>query len=438
MDSNKRLISLDIFRGLTIAGMILVNNPGSWSNVYAPFLHADWDGCTPTDLVFPFFLFIVGVAIPLALGARKARGDEQGAIIRKILIRVALIFGLGLFLAAFPNFGTAEESPYRPIHYSLLALFMVAVFIRELFNQKHNRDTDSGQRWHKIMGYLTLASLAGMIVIGILAYDFSHLRIPGVLQRIALVYGICALLFLRTSWRTQVYIGVGLLTFYWLLMTLVPVPGYGPPNLEPEHNLGAWFDRIILGTDHLWSQSKVWDPEGFLSTLPAIVTGIIGMLTGLWIKSDHNNYKKLTGILGIGAILIAAGLFWDLFFPINKKLWTSSYVLYAGGIALLCLGVIYWLVDVLDYKRWTKPFVVYGMNALFVYIMSGIIAKLSFFYKVSNINGESVTLKTWIYDTFYLSWLSDFNASLAYGLSNVLLLWFIAWILYKNRVFIKV
>ncbi len=438
MDANKRLISLDIFRGLTIAGMILVNNPGSWSHVYPPFLHADWHGCTPTDLVFPFFLFIVGVAIPLALGKRKERGDDFSQIIRKILVRVALIFGIGLFLAAFPYFGTEEGSPYRPIHYTLLSIVMIAVFVREVFNQKHNRDTATGKRWRKTMGYIVLACIAGMVVSGFLAYDFSQLRIPGVLQRIALVYGICALLFLRAGWRTQAYVGVGLLLFYWILMTLVPVPGYGPANLEPEHNLGAWFDRMILGTDHLWSQSKTWDPEGFLSTLPAVVTGIIGMLTGLWLKSENGHYKKLTGLLGIGAILIFIGLFWDLFFPINKKLWTSSYVLYTGGIALLCLGVIYWLVDVLAYKRWSKPFVIYGMNALFVYIMSGIIAKLGYFFQVTRPNGDTVALKTWIYDLFFLSWLSDLNASLAFGLANVLLLWAIAWILYKKQIFIKV
>ncbi len=438
MDPNKRLISLDVFRGLTIAGMILVNNPGSWSHVYSPLLHADWHGCTPTDLVFPFFLFIVGVAIPLALGKRLERGDDLSKIVQKILLRVVLIFGIGLFLSAFPYFGTEATSPYRPIHYTLLTTLLIALFTREIFNQKHNRDTAHGTRWRKIMGYLALICIAGMIIIGYLAYDFSHLRIPGVLQRIALVYGVCALLFLKSSWRMLLYIGATLLFVYWILMALIPVPGYGPANLEPEHNIGAWFDRLVLGTNHLWSQSKVWDPEGFLSTLPAIVTGIIGVLTGLWIKSEQGNYKKLTGILGIGALLVFLGLFWDLFFPINKKIWTSSYVLYTGGIALLCLGVIYWLVDVLEYKRWSKPFVIYGMNALFVFIMSGLIAKLSYFFQVAGPDGSSVALKTYLYDLLFLSWLSDLNASLAYGIVNVLLLWGIAWVLYQKRIFINV
>ncbi|MEL6864741.1 MAG: DUF5009 domain-containing protein, partial [Bacteroidota bacterium] len=260
MDSSKRLLSLDIFRGMTIAFMILVNNPGDWSNVYSPLLHADWHGCTPTDLVFPFFLFIVGVSISLALGKRKQRGDAKGAIIQKILRRTLIIFGIGLFLNAFPFF------------------------------------------------------------------EMGSLRIPGVLQRIALVYGACALIFLYTDWKQQVQLGFGLLILYWGMMTLLPVPGIGPANLEPETNLGAWLDNLIM-PGHLWSQSKVWDPEGLLSTLPAISSGLAGVLTGTWLKSKRTHNSKLVGLFGIGALLIFAGLTWDLAFPINKKIWTSSYVL---------------------------------------------------------------------------------------------------------------
>ncbi|MEM9887258.1 MAG: heparan-alpha-glucosaminide N-acetyltransferase domain-containing protein [Bacteroidota bacterium] len=369
---NKRLLSLDVFRGATIAGMILVNNPGDWGNVYAPLLHADWHGCTPTDLVFPFFLFIVGVSIALALSKRKERGDNQAAIIKKILWRTLLIFAIGLFLNGFPFF------------------------------------------------------------------NFSSIRIPGVLQRIALVYGISAFLFLKMDWKQLAGTGIGLLLFYWGLMTLLPTPDGHPPNLNPETNLGAWLDRTLLG-GHLWSQSKVWDPEGLLSTLPAIVTSISGILTGLWLKSKTAVYQKLVGLFGFGVISVLLGLIWDLAFPINKQLWTSSYVLYTSGIALFGLALIYWLVDVLNHQKWTKPFVIYGTNALFVFVLSGLIAKSLYYIKVKGTSGDTISLKTWIYEGFFTPLFSNpMNASLAFALANVLLLLGLSWILYWNRIFIKV
>lgn len=372
MDTSKRLLALDVFRGITIAGMIMVNNPGDWTTTYAPLLHADWHGCTPTDWVFPFFLFIVGVAIPLALGRRKAEGADQKALITKIIKRTLAIFGIGLALHLIPKF------------------------------------------------------------------DFAHLRIPGVLQRIALVYGACAIIFLKTNWRTQLYIGIGLLIGYWMLMTLVPVPGGIAPNLEAETNLGAWLDRLIFTSDHLWSQAKTWDPEGLLSTLPAIVTGIIGMLTGQWLKTQRNDYEKLTGIFAVGVILLSLGLIWNTVFPINKKIWTSSYVLYVGGAALLFLGVVYWVVDVLQYRRWIKPFVVYGTNALIAYVFAGLIAKLMFGISWPGPNDTVITLKDVIYQAAYQPFLSPMNASLAWALTNVLVVLGLVWILYRKNIFIRV
>lgn len=368
----QRLLSLDVFRGATIAAMILVNNPGDWGNVYAPLLHADWHGYTPTDFIFPFFIFIVGVSIALALSKRKERGDDQGAIVKKILWRTLLIFLIGLALNGFPY------------------------------------------------------------------YDFSTIRIPGVLQRIALVYGISALLFLKTSWRTLAFLGVGFLLLYWGLMTLVPTPDGYPPNLDPETNLGAWLDRTLL-SGHLWSQSKVWDPEGLLSTLPAISTGISGILTGVWLRQKIEVHQKLVGIFAFGVILVTIGLIWDLSFPINKKIWTSSYVCYSSGIALLALGLIYWIVDVLQYRWWTKPFVVYGMNALFVFVLSGLIAKMLYYIKWENEIGETTTLKAWFYEGFFVPvFPNPMNASLAFAIVNVLLLLVLAWVLYWRRIFIKV
>lgn len=374
MEQSKRLLSLDVFRGITIAGMILVNTPGTWEYVYPPLLHADWHGVTPTDWVFPFFLFIVGVAIPLALGKRLARGDNKQQIMLKILRRTLLIFAIGLFLAGFPKF------------------------------------------------------------------DLANIRIPGVLQRIALVYFFCSLIFVYIKgWRTQLMISIGLLVLYWVLMTLIPVPGGYPPNLQPETNLGAWLDRTILGSQHLWKQAVTWDPEGLLSTMPAIVTGMVGVFTGLWIKTERNDYQKLTGMFAIGTILLALSLTWDIFFPINKKIWTSSYVLYTGGVALLFLGVVYWLVDVLQYKTWIKPFVVYGTNALFAYIMSSFIVKLMLIPKFEQPDGGTQNLYGKIYtDIFEPMFASPYNASLAFAITYVLFILGLTWLLYWRKIFIKV
>ncbi len=431
--SQNRLVSLDVFRGLTIAGMILVNNPGNWSTVYPPLLHADWHGCTPTDLVFPFFLFIVGVSISFSLAKRKAQDEHLGPIYRKVLRRTLLIFGWGLLLASFPYFGFKARYPdwtaVHYLHFFLLGSALLVIVYRESLPQAAVS--------RKLFLYIFLSIAGAMCILGFFLYDFSSLRIPGVLQRIALVYGIVAVLFLRLNAQQLLICGIGLLLLYWALMTLVPVPGGLSPNLEPETNLGAWLDRLLL-SGHLWSQSRTWDPEGLLSTLPAIVTGISGVLTGLWLKTPKGNFEKVSGLLVAGTLLVAVGLIWDLSFPINKKIWTSSYVVYTSGIALLFLGVIYWLVDIHAYRKWAWPFVVYGMNALFVYILSGMLAKLMYYIRWEGSGGELITLQGWIYEHGYLAIFSDYNASLAYAITNVLVLWLVAWWLYHKHIFIKV
>ncbi len=427
----ERLLSLDIFRGLTIAGMILVNNAGSWSTIYPPLAHAEWHGITPTDWVFPFFLFIVGVAIPLAVGKRLERGDPKSAIVRKVLTRVGIIFGLGLFLAAFPHFGIADRSSsIATLHYLVLSLFMVALFTREASAKE--------SRVRNIAGWTTLGAIGIMIILGLFAYSFSSLRIPGVLQRIALVYGACSLLFLNMDWRKQAYFGLGLLLLYWFLMMAVPVPGVGPAKLEPTTNLAAWFDNLIL-KGHMYSQTKVWDPEGLLSTLPAVTSGIIGMLTGTWLKTKRDNYEKVAGMLVAGVILLGISHIWDLSFPINKKIWTSSYVCYTSGVALMILGVIYWLVDIHSYKKWAKPFIIYGTNALFVYVMSGLVVKTMFAIKWAGDGDKVWNIQSWIYQNGFATTFSNpYNASLAYALACVLFFFGLAWVLYRAKIFIKV
>jgi predicted acyltransferase len=372
-----RLLSLDVFRGITIAGMVLVNNPGTWSAIYPPLEHAEWNGCTPTDTIFPFFLFIVGVAIPFALGKRIERGDGHKKIILQIIKRSIILFLLGLILAAFP-FG--------------------------LFG-------------HHL--------------------DLSTIRIMGVLQRISVVYLIAAIMFLKTNYKAQIYIGAILLIVYAILMTLVPVPGVGHPSLEPATNLGAWLDRTVLG-NHLWAQSKVWDPEGILSTMPAIVTAIMGMITGWWLRlQDKDKTTKTVWLFVIGSVCMTLGYIWDAWFPINKSLWTSSYVLYTGGLALLFLGFCYWFIDVKNSRWWIRPFQVYGLNAITVFFLSGLVGRLLYTIKVPY-GGEQVGLGTYLFNNLFIPWLNPINASLAWAICYVIIWLGLMWILYAKKIFIKI
>lgn len=367
----ERLLSLDVFRGITILLMILVNNPGSWSNIYSPLRHAEWNGCTPTDLVFPFFLFIVGVTTAFSLGRIKESHQDIKPVIFRLIRRSATLFLLGLLLAGFPN------------------------------------------------------------------YDLSIIRIPGVLQRIAIVYFFTGIIFMTVNKKNIIYYLFSILIIYWGLMTLVPVPGVGYANLEASTNLGAWLDRIIF-REHLWRGTKDWDPEGLLSTLPAIGTALLGVMTGYWLKSENDKTTKTVWMFFYGVVLMALGYVWDLTFPINKNLWTSSYVIYTGGLALVFLAFCYWLIDVQEKNWWIKPFHIYGMNAITVFFLSGIFGRLLYMVKIENSEGESIALKTYIYDGLFVPFFSPTNASLAYAISFILLWMFLMWLLYRKKIFIKV
>jgi predicted acyltransferase len=376
--SPARLLSLDVFRGLTVAAMILVNNPGSWAHIYAPLRHAEWHGCTPTDLIFPFFLFIVGVSISYALGSKKGHMSHS-KLIFTALKRALILFGLGLFLNLFPKVFTDPMEAFQTV------------------------------------------------------------RIPGVLQRIAVVFFITAVIFIKTSPKTQLRILIGILLAYWAMMTLIPVPGVGFANLEKETNLGAWLDRTLLTEAHLWRSAKTWDPEGIFSTLPAIGTGIFGLLIGTWLKrKDKEESVKISWMFSIGILAVILGLIWDLCFPINKALWTSSFVLYAGGLASIGLALCYWLIDVQGFKKGTTPFVVYGINAITVFFLSGLIPRILTMIKVNMPDGTVLTSREWLYESFYSPYFSPINASLA-GAVTFILIWLgILWWMYSRKIIIKV
>ena len=368
-----RLVSLDVFRGATIAAMILVNDNGSEA-AYWPLKHAQWSGWTPTDLVFPFFLFIVGVSLVLSFQSRLKRGDTKRALVLHSFKRSVILFLLGLFISSYPHFHLAT------------------------------------------------------------------LRIPGVLQRLAVAYFVAVLLTLYVNTFGRIAIAACLLVAYWILMRFVPVPGYGVPGvniplLHPDWNLTAYIDRkLMLG--HLYEGTR--DPEGLLSTLPSIATALIGVLTGEWLKSSRSQIQKARGMLLFGVFVVVAGKLWNIWFPINKKLWTSSYVLFVGGLALIVLALCYWLIDIRKKRgAWTKPFLIFGTNAITAYVISEVLAGTLYSIHV-HLGSRTVHMQEYIFRSFF-AWIQpEALASLAYSLAFVLVCFLPIWWMYRKKIFLRV
>lgn len=364
-----RWLALDAFRGLSVAGMILVNNPGSWSHVYAPLRHAEWHGWTPTDLVFPFFLFTVGVSLTLSFAGRVERGASRRDLLVHVVKRGLLIILFGLLLAGFPR------------------------------------------------------------------YDLATLRIPGVLQRIGLVYLAAASAYLLLGPMGRRRLAAGLLLGYWVAMMLVPVSGVGAGSLTMEHNLAQWLDSLLLG-GHLWRPT--WDPEGLLSTIPAIATCLLGTFAGDRLRGAEPPAERTLGLFVTGGLLAVAGWGWSAWFPINKSLWTSSYVLLTGGLAMMVLAWLVAVVDLRGIRRWTWPLVVYGSNALLVFLLTGLAGRLLTMTRIEYDSGTAVTLKDWIYQHLFASWAGPLNGSLAFALAFV-----VAWlvpmaVLRKQGIYLRV
>ena len=390
----ERLVSLDVFRGITIAGMLLVNNPGTWSAIYPPLEHAAWNGWTPTDVIFPFFLFIVGITTHLSITSRRERGDTDGALVGQILRRGALIFLLGFLMSIFPfyQWGTIEGMP-NP-------------------------------------------SILDRIV-----YRWEHVRILGVLQRIGLVYIAAGLLSIRTTLKQQVVILAALLYGYWFAMTLIPIPGKTIGALlldKPSETLAAHLDRAILGLNHIWSGSVTYDPEGPFSTIPAIGTAMLGIFAGRWIRQPRPLIERIAGLFAVGCIGMVVGLMWSWSFPINKNIWTSSYVIFTAGMACATLATIMWIVDWLSIRGWTKPFVIYGMNPIVAFVGSGVLARCIYTLWKVQYDGKPTPIETVIYKTVFEPWFEPRNASLAMAIATVVF-WFaiLAW-MYRKKLFLKV
>ena len=422
--TKERLISLDVFRGFTILLMTIVNNPGSWASIYPPLEHAEWHGCTPTDLVFPFFIFIMGTAIPFAMPTKHF---DLG-VFNKIMVRSLRIFCLGLFLAYFSRIELFGLEGVSLLLIRLAITFAVACALL-------------GNYTLKIKTYLVLGIFAIMIF---LAYSqieaFRDVRIPGVLQRIGIVYLFTSLLYLKTNLKTQLIIATSILLGYWILMAFVPVPGFGDANFEKGTNLAAWLDNLLLN-GHLWSFSKTWDPEGILSTIPAIGTGILGMFIGQILNLPITKIEILKKLAITGIVLLITGLFWNIIFPINKSLWTSSYVLYTAGIATLCLTLLYYIIDVSNHKKWTKLFLIWGVNPMIVFFFSGIIPRVLSSIKIQSpeIATKQINLQTLIYKFWITPYFENpLNSSLAYPILYAIFWSFILWIFYKKNLIFKV
>ncbi|HEX3438182.1 MAG TPA: DUF5009 domain-containing protein [Pseudacidobacterium sp.] len=385
-----RLISLDAFRGLAVAGMILVTDPGTYSAVYRPLLHAEWNGATPTDMIFPGFLFAVGIAITLSFSSRLRRGTRRSALFMNTLRRSIVIFLLGLVLNGFPD------------------------------------------------------------------YNLHTIRIPGVLQRIAICYFFGALLYLgihrekkgasQSKGRVVLLAGTvaAILVFYWALLKFFPVPGFGPNRLDSLGNLGAYIDRAGFGINHLWpygttpGHGVTFDPEGILSTLPAVATLLLGLITGEWLKTTHTATRKALWIAGAGIILLIASWMLDPVMPVNKKIWTSTFVLLSGGVSLLVFSLFYWIIDIKQRRRWASPLLVFGSNAILAFALSNIVTTLTDRIHIKTGTGEILTLHQWGYFYGFATWLKPVHASLAYAIAIVLLNLALIYPLYRKRIFLRV
>jgi predicted acyltransferase len=364
----KRLVALDVLRGLTIALMIMVNTPGSWNYVYAPLRHATWHGCTPTDLVFPFFLFIVGVSMWFSFKKYGKGLTKKGLV--KVLKRFSIIFLLGLFLNAFPKF------------------------------------------------------------------DFENLRILGVLQRIAIAYLFAAILCMKFNYKQLIVAFIIILLGYWSLLY------FGGSNdiYSLTFNMARKVDLLVFGENHIYKGFGIpFDPEGLMSSIPSVTTVLLGYITGRLIEQSKQITLAIKKMIMLGTISVLIGWFWGYLLPINKPLWTSSYVLYTGGLALLFLALLLWLIDVKGIRRWYQPFIHFGTNPLFIFMFSILYVKVMIYLvNITNSEGEIMTGYSYLYKNGFVPFVGNMNGSLLFAITHIIFFWFLTFIMFKKKIFIKI
>ncbi len=423
--SSSRLVSLDAFRGITIAGMILVNNPGSWQHLYSPLSHAQWHGWTPTDLVFPFFLFIVGVAMAFSFRRRLAQSDGRRRLFAQVIRRTIILFLLGLIMFGFPDFRLI--GPYILVIVGLSLLYADEPLL--------GRGGSGPARARKIAACVVLVAAVVYFAVDFGHFQETRLRVPGVLQRIAVCYFFASVIAMTWgTWGRVIWVAV-LLGAYWLIVAKVSPPaGYTADVTGPEGLLHDWIDVKLLGA-HLYRERP--DPEGILSTLPAVATALLGLLTGQWLQNAREGRDKVIGLFFAANVALVLALWMNLAFPISKKIWTSSYVILTAGLAVHFLTMCYWLIDVRGHRRWAWPFVVFGANSIAVYFASSLLAKMLGRWTLST-DGGAIVVKTWAYDNLFASWAGPLNGSFLFALAYVIV-WLLPLIpLYWRRIYVKI
>ncbi len=440
LPSPTRLTALDVFRGITLAGMILVNNPGTWGHVYGPLRHAAWNGWTPTDLVFPSFVFIVGTAIAFAFRNRRARGETRGLLLLHAGRRAIVLFTLGLLLTGVKIDYINGRGQDGVSHWQVIVPYVLVILAAGFLWPAESRIARDGWRRHT-----PRAVLAGLVLLaGIFTFLYywapfqeSNLRVPGVLQRIALCYLIASIIVLYFGVRGRIFWTAVCLASYWALLRYIsPTADFDPALEGPGARLHEWIDIHVLG-GHLYSHRP--DPEGLLSTLPAVATALLGVLAGDWLCSPRSPEKKAAGLLLAGIIGLFVGLILNHWIPINKKIWTSSYVLFTGGFALHMLACCYVVVDLAGWRRWAAPFMVLGTNTITIYVLSsltGWLLAVDWSLPRGGVLNVKKWLCPWIVD--HVQGVSPEGASLIFAIGFVLL-WILLFVpLYRGRVFIRV
>ena len=411
----QRLVSLDALRGLTIAGMILVNNPGSWGHIYAPLRHAQWHGWTPTDLVFPFFLFIVGASMAFSFGKRREQGTSRLVLFGHVVRRSAILFLLGLIMYGFPDFRLI--GPY------ILAIGGLQLLLGD----------GAAAKWRRIVGAALLLTSVLYFGLDVEHFHETALRVPGVLQRIAVCYFFASVIVMFAGVRGAAVTVLVLVIGYALVVAYVPPPaGYTADVTGQEGLLHDWVDVQVLGT-HLYRERP--DPEGLLSTLPAIATTLLGLLAGAWLRSPRDRYATTAGLFVAANVCVVIAWWMSPAVPINKKIWTSSYVVLTAGLALHVLAMCYWAIDVRGWRRWSTPLLVFGSNAIVVFVASSLMAVLLYRWHVA---GGEQSARAWLYESVFRAMAEPKMASLLYAMSYVLLWLVVMTPLYWKRVFVRI
>lgn len=430
-----RSVALDVFRGLTMAAMILVSNPGG-ARSYAALEHAAWNGWTPTDLIFPAFAFIIGVALMYSLAGHRAHPQWPGLSLFDWITPILAIIQYAIkVLAQTDGFRHVPSPPIGGYDLFFGVIIVLLILLPQL--ERRAGDTCRGQ-YLRVLHHGVLLFALGFIW-NLDPTNAAGFRVMGVLQRLGIIYLIGGLIILKTGRRAQVSIVAGLLAVYWILMLLVPVPGFGAGVLTMAGNLAGYFDRIILGRAHLLIPKPLpyWDPEGILGAIPATATLLLGALAGGWIREEKSLGTKVTGLIVAGGALCLAGLWLDQWFPINKNLWSPPYVLFTGGVNCIVLGACIWLADLRGIRKPLMPFVVLGANSILMYLLPSTVLHYAANISAGAWNGVGINTNEAIYRNVFASWLTARNASLAMAIAYVGVWMLIAGMLYRKKVFVK-